>query len=203
LEEEDVTDQVNDREIVLDMLLEVIEGDKFCHTVLSRTLKKYQYLDKQERAFISRLFTGTVKSYLTLDYVINQFASLPVSKMKPLIKNLLRLSVYQLTSMDQVPESAVCNEAVKLAKKRGFLKLSGFVNGILRNIARNVSGVRYPDKNKDMTGYLEVKYSVPRCLAQKLTGQYGFDVTEAMLAASMKEKKVTIRCNLNKIPLET
>ena len=56
--------------------------------------------------------------------------------MKPLIGNILRLSAYQLIFMDNIPASAVCNEAVKLAKKRGFKRLSGFVNANVRNIAR-------------------------------------------------------------------
>ncbi|MDF2538783.1 MAG: hypothetical protein K0S76_1804, partial [Herbinix sp.] len=193
-----MTDQINAREVVLDMLLEIIEGDKFSHTVMNHTLKRYQYLDKQERAFISRLCTGTVKQYLTLDYVINRYASLPVRKMKPLIRNLLRLSVYQILYMDQVPESAVCNEAVKLAKKRGFIKLSGFVNGILRNIARNASSVSYPDKTIQPREYLSVSYSIPEWLVQRLLNQYDFNTTEAMLAASNKDKEVTIRCNRKK-----
>lgn len=198
-----MTDQangmVNDREIVLDMLLEVVEEDKFSHTVLNGTLKRYQSLDKQERAFITRLFTGTVKSFLTLDYIIDQFASLPVRKMKPLIRNLLRMSVYQLIYMEQAPESAVCNEAVKLAKKRGFTGLSGFVNGILRNIARNETQIKYPDRSRDNAEYLGIMYSVPRFLVDKLIAQYGSEVTEAMLKAFLKEKEVTIRCNTKKL----
>ncbi|HBI71913.1 MAG TPA: 16S rRNA (cytosine(967)-C(5))-methyltransferase, partial [Lachnospiraceae bacterium] len=100
--------QVNSREIVLDMLLEILEEGKFSHTVLNQTLNKYQHLEKQERAFISRLCIGTVKRYLTLDYRINTVASLPVKKMKPLIRNLLRLSAYQILYMNQIPVSAVC-----------------------------------------------------------------------------------------------
>jgi len=194
-----VTDHINAREIVLDMLLEVIEGDKYSHTVLNQTLKKYQHLEKQERAFISRLYNGTVKRYLTLDYVINQFASLTVQKMKPLIRNLLRMSVYQIMYMDQVPVSAVCNEAVNLAKKRGFTKLSGFVNGVLRNISRDSQNVKYPDKLKDPTSYLEVTYSFPKWLVVELLRQYEFETVEIMLSASLKEKETTIRCNKNKI----
>ena len=194
-----MTDHINAREIVLDMLLEVIEGDKYSHTVLNQTLKKYQHLEKQERAFISRLYNGTVKRYLTLDYVINQFASLTVQKMKPLIRNLLRMSVYQIMYMDQVPVSAVCNEAVKLAKKRGFAQLSGFVNGVLRNISRDLLSVKYPDKQKDPTSYLEVTYSFPKWLVAELLGQYEFETVETMLTASLKEKETTIRCNKNKI----
>ncbi|HKL79772.1 MAG TPA: 16S rRNA (cytosine(967)-C(5))-methyltransferase RsmB [Mobilitalea sp.] len=192
-------DKVNAREIVLDMLLEVIEGEKYSHTVLNQTLRRYQELEKQERAFISRLFTGTVKIYLTLDHVINQFASIPVRKMKPIIRNILRLSVYQLMFMDQVPESAVCNEAVKLTKKRGFAKLSGFINANLRNIIRGSATITYPDKEIKPREYLEIMYSVPIWLVNKLLEQYSFDVVEAMLAASLKEKEITIRCNQSKL----
>lgn len=197
-----MTKKENEREIVLDMLLEIIEGDKYSHTVLNHTLKKYQHLEKQERAFITRLCNGTVKQYLTLDYVINHFASLPVQKMKPLIRNLLRLSVYQILYMDQVPESAICNEAVKLAKNRSFTKLSGFVNGILRNIARNKDMLEYPNKGKDPTGYLEITYSVPKWLITQLLEQYDFNTVETMLTASVNEKETTIRCNQKKISPE-
>jgi 16S rRNA (cytosine967-C5)-methyltransferase len=197
-----VTDQIGTREIVLDMLLEVLEGDKYSHTVLNQTLRRYQKLERQERAFIARIFQGTVKCCLTLDYIIDQYASLPVTKMKPLIRNLLRMSVYQLKYMDQVPVSAVCNEAVKLAKKRSFSKLSGFVNAVLRGIAREDKAITYPDPKVAPTDYLSVAYSVPRWLVTELLEQYSFPVVEAMLSDSLKEKETTIRCNKNKLTPE-
>ncbi len=194
-----MTDQLNAREIVLDMLLEVLEGDKFSHTVLNQSLRKYQALSKQERSFISHLFTGTVKSCLTLDYIIDRYASLPVKKMKPLVRNLLRMSVYQLKYMDQVPVSAVCNEAVKLAKKRGFTKLSGFVNGILRAIAGNSEEVMYPDPVASPAAYLEIAYSTPKWLVEELLKTYSYSEVETMLAATLKEKETTIRCNTGRV----
>ena len=193
-----MTNQVNSREIVLDMLMEIIEGEKYSHKVLQTTLQKYQYLDKVERAFISRLCTGTVKRYITLDYMINGFASLPVKKMKPLIRNLLRMSVYQILYMDQVPVFAICNEAVKLAKKRGFQKLSGFVNGILRNIDRNKATISFPNKESEPVRYLSVFYSVPEWIVQDMINQYGFLTAEKMFEASLKDKITTIRCNQKK-----
>lgn len=194
--------QAGTREIVLDMLLEVLEGEKFSHTVLNQTLKANQSLDKQERAFISRMFQGTVKSYLKLDYIIGQFSNVPIKKMKPLIRNLLRLSVYQLLEMDQVPASAVCNEAVKIAKKRGFIGLSGFVNGVLRGISRKLNQVKYPDIGKEPALYLEVMYSVPGWLVQELLKQYDIAIVEGLLQAAMKEKELTIRCNQKKVTPE-
>ncbi|TAH71580.1 MAG: 16S rRNA (cytosine(967)-C(5))-methyltransferase RsmB [Anaerolineaceae bacterium] len=189
-----MTNHDNEREIVLDMLIEVIEGEEFSHRVLGRVLKHNQDRPKQERAFISRLFTGTVKRYLTLDYVIDQFSSLPIRKMKPLIRNLLRLSVYQLLYMDSIPASAVCNEAVKLAKKRGFSQLSGFVNANLRNIAR-MGDIKYPDKARDIKEYLSVRYSTPLWLLGMLLDQYDPVQVETILEASLREKEITIRCN--------
>lgn len=191
--------KINEREIVLDMLLEIIEGGKFSHTILNQTLSRHQNLNKQERSFITRLSTGTVERYLTLDYRINQVASLPVKKMKPLIRNLLRLSVYQLIYMDNIPDSAVCNEAVKLAKKRKFIKLSGFVNGVLREIIRTKDDFKLPYKDKNPVTYLSVVYSTPEWLVTSLLDQYHIEQVEKVLSASLKVSKTSIRCNLNKV----
>ena len=189
-----MTKEKDQREIVLDMLLQVIDGDEFSHRVLGRTLRHYQKKAKQERAFISRLFVGTIKHYLTLDYVIEQFSSLPVRKMKPFIRNLLRQSAYQLLFMDNIPASAVCNEAVKLAKKRGFTTLSGFVNANLRNITR-MGEIKYPDKATRTTEYLSIRYSTPIWLIEMLLDQYDLATVETMLGASLRENDITIRCN--------
>ena len=148
-----MTTKVNERALVLEMLLAVNEEGQYSHLVIRDVLDKYQYLGKQERAFLTRLMEGTLERQLTLDYVIDQFSKTRVKKMKPLIRNLMRMSVYQIMYMDSVPDSAVCNEAVKLARKRGFSGLSGFVNGVLRSVARGWREVRFPN--------LSVTYSMP------------------------------------------
>src|SRR5699024_9435550 len=98
---------------------------------------------------------------LRLDYILNQFSKTKVKKCKPLIRSLLRMTAYQICFLDQVPDSAACNEAVKLAKKRGFSSLSGFVNGVLRNLARQKEEIVYPDEQKDKILYLSIFYSMP------------------------------------------
>ena len=80
--------------------------------------------------------------------------------MKPLIRNLLRMSVYQLKWMDAVPDSAVVNEAVKIAQKRGFFNLKGFVNGVLRACARGLDSVTYPSAEARRR---QVRWSICRC----------------------------------------
>ena len=162
-------------------------------------MAKYQYLNKQERSFITRLVQGTVERQIELDYIIDTFSKTPVSKQKPLIRSLLRMSVYQLKYMDSVPESAVCNEAVKLATKRGFSTLKGFVNGVLRNIARGLADVSYPDKDKERSRYLSVKYSVPEWIINMWLEDYeGIDI-EHVLSGFNKERITYIRCNTSKV----
>ena len=187
-----MTNTINEREIALDILMEVNEKEQYIHVLLNDALRKYQYLEKNERAFISRLVKGTMERRLTLDYVINQVSSVRVNKMKPLIRNLMRMSVYQMMYMEQVPVSAVCNEAVKLAKKRKFTNLSGFVNGVLRNISRQLPQIKLPDD-------LSIKYSVPQELVGMLEASYGREMTELILESFLKEKKVSAITNTVKI----
>ena len=189
-----VTDSVNTRELVLEMLIEIIEKNQYSHLILRDVLDKYQYLSKQERAFMTRLTEGTLEHLIELDYIIDSFSKTKVRKMKPMIRSILRMSVYQIKYMDSVPDSAVCNEAVKLAKRHGFGQLSGFVNGVLRNISRNISDVRYPDQ-KDMVRFLEVKYSMPQWIVKQWINDYGMEKTEQILKGFDRENPLSIRTN--------
>lgn len=201
-EEETVIKQVNLREIILEALIEITEEEAYSHVVLRSVLEKYQYLEKRDRAFITRVTEGTLEHMLQLDYIIEQFSNVPVYNMKPLIRNLLRMSVYQLKYMDSVPDSAVCNEAVRIAQRRGFYNLKGFVNGVLRNIARRLYQVQYPDPAAEPLHYLSVKYSFPIWILDKWVTQFGYEMTEKICLDSHMEKKTTVRCNLTKASKE-
>ena len=194
-----MTNGVSVRELVLEILIEVNEKEQYSHLVIRDVLNKYQYLEKQERAFLTRLAEGTIEHMLEMDFIINSFSKVKVKKMKPLIRNLLRMSVYQLKYMDSIPDAAVCNEAVKLASKRGFGQLRGFVNGVLRNIARELANLNYPDKNLEPVAYLEVTYSIPSWMAEQWLKDYGMEQTERICASFLEEKPITIRTNLLRI----
>lgn len=193
-----MTTNTNIRELVLDILIEVNEKDQYSHLVIRSVLDKYQYLDKKERAFLTRLAEGTIEHQIEMDYMIDSFSKVKVRKMKPLIRNLLRMSVYQLRYMDAIPDSAVCNEAVKLAKKRGFRQLSGFVNGVLRSIVREGDKLLYPDAAIEPKRYLEVKYSVPGWIINRWMKAYGYEQTETILSHFYQESPLTIRTNRTK-----
>lgn len=187
-----MSDSVNTRELCLQMLIEINEKHQYSHLVLRDVLSKYQYLSKQERAFITRLTEGTVEHMIELDYIIDAFSKTKVRKMKPLIRNLMRMGVYQIKYMDSIPDSAVCNESVKLAKRHKFGQLSGFVNGVLRNIARNIADLEMPED-------LSIKYSMPQWIVDKWTKDYGESKTEEILKGFMEERPISIRTNLTRI----
>ena len=184
------------RELILGILLEVTRDGEYSHVSLRNVLNKYQYLDKKERAFITRVTEGTLEHMIEIDYIINQFSKVKVNKMKPVIRCIIRSAVYQLKYMDSVPDSAVCNEAVKLAAKKGFSTLKGFVNGVLRSIARNLDNITYPDKT-DYVNYLSIKYSMPTWILEQWLACYEKEIVEIMLDDFLKEKPTTIRCILN------
>ena len=187
------------RETALLLFVEMEKTKNFGSSLIRDTLNKYDYEDPREKAFLKRLTEGTLESLLTLDYVINAYSKTPTNKMKPLIRSLLRLSVYQILDMDTVPDSAACNEAVRLAKKKGFERLSGFVNGVLRTITRNKEEILNPESafwqelQKNPVQALSVRYSVPEWMISLWEAQYGEEKTEPMLERLKNGRPLTIR----------
>ena len=84
--------QINEREVVLEILMEITENGAYSHKILGDVLSKYQYLEKRERAFITRVVEGTLEHMIEIDYILNQISKTKVKKMKPVIRNLLRSS---------------------------------------------------------------------------------------------------------------
>ena len=185
---------VNTREMILEILLQIEEEGEHSHIAIRNALSKYQFLPKQDRAFITRVCEGTLEYRILLDYIINTYSKVTVDKMKPVIREILRSGVYQLKFMDSLPDSAVCNEAVKLAQRKGFYNLKPFVNGVLRTIARELENLEYPSREKNPVGYLSVRYSMPEYLVEKWMKDYGEETTERMLADFLEEKPLTVRC---------
>ena len=139
-----MTSGINTRELILEILLKIDEEGEHSHIAIRDALSKYQFLPKQDRAFITRVCEGTLEYRILIDYIIDSFSKISVDKMKPPIREILRSAVYQLKFMDRVPDSAVCNEAVKLAQRKGFYNLKPFVNGVLRTVSRQLDQLEYP-----------------------------------------------------------
>lgn len=198
-----MTNRLNLREMALEILLEVEKNGAYPNVLLKQTLDKYLYMEKQERAFLTRLVEGTVERKLTLDYYINSVSKTPVNKMKPVMRCIMRLSAYQIFYMDAVPDSAACNEAVKLAQKKGFQTLKGFVNGVLRNLSRQKAAIVIPEESKEPVKAFSVHYSVPEWLVEKIIKDYGTENAKNMFESLYENVgATTIRVNNSKVSTE-
>lgn len=193
----------NTRETATQIIYKVLEENEYSHVVLHQTLNREKDAEKRDRAFVTRLVEGTLEHLITIDYILNHVSKTPVKKMKPLLRTILRMSVYQLVYMDSVPDSAVCNEAVKLVKARGLQGLSGFANGVLRSVARGReqwnSESFYPDKARTPELHLSVRYSLPEWLCGYFIKEYGIEKAEKIAEGSLRNPNTTIRCNTAKI----
>ena len=187
----------DNREIVLEALLLHDKGE-YADKIIKNILDKYSYLERFERSFINRVFTGTIERKLYLDFIINNFSSVKVNKQKPVIRAILRMSTYQILFMDSVPDSAAINEAVKLAKKKKFAGLSGFVNGVLRKIAKENTNVAFPKKDVEPVKYLSIMYSAPEWLCEHFISETDLETAEKILANSIVKRPVIVRTNISK-----
>ena len=189
----------SEREIAVRGLIEIFEKDAYGNLALRRILGREESLNRLQKAFVTEIISGCIRNLMQLDYIIDSFSNTPTAKMKPAIINILRVSVYQMKFMDKVPIFAVCNEATDLAKKMGLGKLSGFVNGVLRSIARNLDKVDMPDFETDPIEHLCVKYSCERWIVEHFVTELGIDAAEKLLANVSEPPGVALCVNTGKI----
>jgi 16S rRNA (cytosine967-C5)-methyltransferase len=128
---------------------------------------------------------------------IRRFAT--IKRPNPWIVNILRLGCYQILYMDRVPDSAACNEMVKLCKSHGLAALKGFVNGILRNIVRHKDELKFPQPGLSEIENLALTYSFPIRLVEKWVDDYGIQTAEDILKKPALENRISIRVNTVKI----
>lgn len=188
---------INTRNIAFNILYKIEKEDAYSNLILNNTLIENN-LNKLDSAFVSALVYGVLERQITLDYILRQYSKIPVRKIETRTLIILRLGILQLLFMDKIPESAAVNESVSLAKKKGLVKSSGFINGILRSIARADVKYTLPDE-KDFTKHLSVKYSCPEYLINLWQKSYGTENTLKILNSIVGRPPVTIRVNTLKM----
>ncbi len=190
--------EVRVREIALEIVMAVLEKGEMGHLIMRQALEKYGYLEKQERSFLTRLSNGTISRVIELDDLINHFSKVRTEKMKPVVRNILRLTAYQLKYMDSVPDSAACNEAVKLGQRKGFHNLKGFINGVSRSMARGIPELPESDA-------LSVRYALPEWLVEMWCDMYGEEMVRQSgdgFWAQETDGATTVRCNQSLAKIE-
>ena len=188
------------RELALDVLMKVEQEKAYSNLQLNQELKKFQ-LSRADVSFATEIIYGSIQRQKTLDWIINQYIKKKISSLEPWVRSLLRLSLYQIYYLDKVPAHAVVNEAVNIANIRGHKGISGFVNGVLRNILRNLDSISIP---ADLADYqrIALQHSHPEWMVKRFIASYGSDTAEAICQANNLAPYHSIRVNLLKTTRE-
>ncbi len=190
---------MNDRQVVF-KILNKIERDKAYSNLTLDT-----YLSKNENtiyssSFVTALVYGVTERLITLDYVLEQYLTKPIKKLKPEVLTVLRMGIYQLKFMDSVPVSAAVNESVKLVKNNGCSFASGLVNSVLRKVSQNE--IVYPDTDDEIYN-LSILHSCPYDLVKHYVDDYGKENAVGILSYALGEQSVFARVNTIKTDIDS
>jgi len=184
----------NPRAMALKTLIRWERGKPLLDEILSEVLVKSVLPDPRDRALCGELVNGVVRHLYYLDYVISRFAEEPLDKMDPQVRNLLRLSAYQLL-FTRIPERAAVAEAVKLIKRGRGKWVVSFVNAVLRRIAGVRNHPPEPPREMNPVAYLSVRYSYPEWMVERWLSRFGEEETERLLAAGNEKPPLVVRVN--------
>jgi 16S rRNA (cytosine967-C5)-methyltransferase len=186
----------NVRDAALSILMAIEKSQAYSNLLLHQTIEKYD-IDIKDRALLTEITYGTLQHKMTLDYYLQPFIK---GKLDDWVRQLLRLSLYQIHYLDRIPNHAAVNEAVEIAKKRSHKGTAGLVNGILRGILRQ--GVRSTDEIVDPIERLSIASSHPLWLIQRWVKQFGFEKTETMAFENNIPPAHTVRVNTTRISVQ-
>jgi 16S rRNA (cytosine967-C5)-methyltransferase len=157
--------------------------------------------DERDQALTAEIVTGTLRWRGALDHLLGQVATRPTDSLDVDVLTILRLSLYQLLHLDRVPNSAVVDDAVNLARAARKASATGFVNAILRTAIRRRPDITLPPRpaaaseREAALQYLSVTHSHPRWLVARWLDRHGFDATEAWVQFNNAQAPLTLRAN--------
>lgn len=179
----------NVRDAALSMLIDIEKNQAYSNLLLHKTIEKYAINDK-DRSLLTELTYGPLQYKMTLDYYLEPFVR---GKLDGWVRQLLRMSLYQIVYLTRIPPHAVVHEAVEIAKRRGHRRIAPTVNGILRSVLR--VGVRSVNDIQDPIERLAIETSHPMWLIERWVAQYGEDVARDIAHANNRQPNFTFRVN--------
>lgn len=190
--------QMSARELALQVLKAVEADGAYANLALHKLLEKYRP-GKLDRAFVTELSYGTLRTLNTIDWVLAQFVKKPLRSQTATLRNILRLGVYQLMFMNRVPPAAACHEGAEMARRHGHPGAVQFVNGVLRNVARHLKEIKYPALADDPVAHISLRYSHPAWLVASWLARFGPEETISLCRANNEPAPVTLRTNTLKV----
>jgi 16S rRNA (cytosine967-C5)-methyltransferase len=167
--------------------------------------------DVRDRALTTDLVTGTLRWRGALDYQLQRLSAKPLARLDNEVLDALRLAAYQILYLERVPVSAVVNDAVQLVKAARFYSAAGFVNAVLRRLAREREQLPWPSRpasvdsqadRRALIEHLSVVESHPAWLVERFVDRYGLADAEAWLQFNNRPPAMTVAPNRLRITRE-
>lgn len=190
--------QKSSRYLAMETLNRIEKSGSYSNLEIDQVIRKNQ-LSPEEAGLLTELVYGVTQRRLTLDYYLAPFIQ-KSKKVDAWVVQLLRLSVYQLAYLERVPDHAVLDEAVEIAKKRGHRGIGNMVNAVLRNLLRE--GLRSFEEITDLTERVSIQYSLPEWLVQRFVKEIGMAETEKLAASLLERNRSSARVNQNLLSVE-
>ena len=182
------------RHMAVDLLVRIDSSNAYSNEILDVAIKNNS-LSESDQRLLTRIFYGVLENRILIDYYISLLSKIKISKLHEKILNTLRIAIYQIVFLDNIPFSAAVNESVKIANKTNKHS-AGFVNGVLRNFIRKYEkGLLALPGEEDNPMNISVKYSLPEWLVKRLLEQFDYDSVIAMAASNNQVPPLSLRVN--------
>ena len=182
------------REFAVEILSQVERRKAYADILLDHSLKG-SLLANRDRALLTQLVYGTLRWRGRIDWLLSRVLRRSLSATTPYLRNLLRLTLYQVLFLDRVPDYAAVNEGVELAKRREGKSSGGLLNGVVRRVLREKDRIHFPRVDDDLIQYLAIHWSHPDWLVKKWLGYFGREESEMLLQADNEESPLVLRAN--------
>ena len=190
--------KISVRHQAVEILNQVSANQDFASPLINDCLDQNDLSGTPDGRLLTHLVYGVLRFRGHLDWILTKFYRGDFEKLDEGIKNILRLGIYQLKFSDRLPDFAVVNEAVKIAK---ILKpdKSALVNAVLRNYLRRGEKLPFPSLKQNPVEYVAAFHSHPLWLVKKWIKIFGPEETMALCSANNELPPLTLRVNTLKI----
>ena len=190
--------KISVRHQAVEILNQVSANQDFASPLINDCLDQNDLSGTPDGRLLTHLVYGVLRFRGHLDWILTKFYRGDFEKLDEGIKNVLRLGIYQLKFSDRLPDFAVVNEAVKIAKILMPDK-SALVNAVLRNYLRHGEKLPFPSLKQNPVEYVTAFHSHPLWLVKKWIKIFGPEETKALCSANNELPPLTLRVNTLKI----
>lgn len=189
------------REVAYDSFIAVMEKGVSPDLVLEKSFKKYQ-VARRDRNLAKEILFGGLRWYSKIYWIVENLSSRPLTSASAEVRASLILGAYQIFYLDRVPDRAAVNESARYVRSRGQSSAVGFVNAVLRAVARRAEYFTKPDKDRTPVAYLSLQYAHPSWIVERWYQRMSQARLRELLVANNVPPPYDVRMNFLKADSE-